>query len=796
MASCMIELHLWTLKNSVIVKDNDVGCHAYHDKGDSVVTGYLEQKQLYTEGRDLVWTPKNRRPDKLRDLIKEVEDVLMIYDVVYSRWRSRRYLQVVLSNCVIVSFVICAHSGDVEKIFIDRSLQGKLCSDVISTAILTDTFLVCTFPDKPKLGLIYFNKRPSSGSGQDGKKIDKLSNFDPKVSHIDLPGHKSRRLTRKLSVNVNHEWVLVWWSSAGEEAWPWTPMTSDRDRANVIVYAVNGGKLEELSFVSTEYQPIDVSFSFCQPRHIHTLENVTLSSEEYKIDTCIYECSKNRIQRATVTTIPLTAPVVCHGRNNTEDKLLIGCQDGKLVSYDQIKRTTRFIQTDSIPKHIAWHPAGCLLFVASVKSEIQCFDMALNQINLVLVGEEAKPSPVLHLAAYFRSASSSNLLRLIWARPSTPTDVLADAIDSLFMNFENGPLGILTLHLGILSRGQLGSQELMQQYLKHQQISEAVSLLTCMNWNTESSSCFTCLSFVMNHLLRLPLTPEREAALETSLGSFYAPVRPLSEVIVVDYRDPISRLARRFFHQLLRYQRFEKAFLLAVDLHSRDLFMDIHYLALDKGERALAAVAKQKADEIEQEMPSASDTDNVDSYTESSGEEDDYSSDSYYSEEDERDQRRADVTPTRHRVQEGPERAAGGHNSSGQGAKGKSALKPRPLPQASRSTRQVDKEPWYQAEDEIDQAFALGADIEELHLDDSRGLAGIPGDVYIQVLSDNPFGWDQTDSSQQNRQRQQPPREQNEPGPSAQHPQEPGERQGENRRGTTKTVKVIHFGMV
>ena len=31
-------------------------------------------------------------------------------------------------------------------------------------------------------------------------------------------------------------------------------------------------------------------------------------------------------------------------------------------------------------------------------------------------------------------------------------------------------------------------------------------------------------------------------------------------------------------------------------------------MALDKGERALAAVAKQKADEIEQEIPSASDT--------------------------------------------------------------------------------------------------------------------------------------------------------------------------------------------
>ena len=48
-----------------------------------------------------------------------------------------------------------------------------------------------------------------------------------------------------------------------------------------------------------------------------------------------------------------------------------------------------------------------------------------------------------------------------------------------------------------------------------------------------------------------------------------------------------------------RYSRFDKAFLLAVDIGSRDLFMDIHYLAMDKGETALAEVAKRKADQVE-----------------------------------------------------------------------------------------------------------------------------------------------------------------------------------------------------
>lgn len=52
---------------------------------------------------------------------------------------------------------------------------------------------------------------------------------------------------------------------------------------------------------------------------------------------------------------------------------------------------------------------------------------------------------------------------------------------------------------------------------------------------------------------------------------------------------------------MLRYQRFEKAFLLAVDIGARDLFMDIHYLALDMGELALAEVARRRADDIDVE---------------------------------------------------------------------------------------------------------------------------------------------------------------------------------------------------
>uniref|UniRef100_A0A8C7N5W9 Uncharacterized protein n=1 Tax=Oncorhynchus kisutch TaxID=8019 RepID=A0A8C7N5W9_ONCKI len=92
-----------------------------------------------------------------------------------------------------------------------------------------------------------------------------------------------------------------------------------------------------------------------------------------------------------------------------------------------------------------------------------------------------------------------------------------------------------------------------------------------MEWSTMGTECYRALTSVTDYLLRLELDQTREAQLEAALGVFYAPPRPLSDSVVLEYRGPISKYARRFFHHLLRHQRFEKAFLLAVDIGARDL---------------------------------------------------------------------------------------------------------------------------------------------------------------------------------------------------------------------------------
>ena len=33
---------------------------------------------------------------------------------------------------------------------------------------------------------------------------------------------------------------MVWWPTASEEAWPWTPMMGERERANMVILSCNG----------------------------------------------------------------------------------------------------------------------------------------------------------------------------------------------------------------------------------------------------------------------------------------------------------------------------------------------------------------------------------------------------------------------------------------------------------------------------------------------------------------------------------------------------------------------------
>ncbi|KAG5831097.1 hypothetical protein ANANG_G00300240 [Anguilla anguilla] len=562
MSFCLAELHLWSSKSSLHVRDTDIGTHQYYDKGEPVNLAdhhYFNEKQHFAETRGLCWTPKNSRPEKLRDSLKELEELLQVSVCVGCRWRNTRSCQMLLSSGVLVTL---AQSGaQLERVCVDRALVGRLAADTISDAVITDRFLLLSFVEKNKVSLVHLTKR-SQSSPDLNRRVDKLSFSDLKISSVDLPGPAGRRLGLRVGLNRSQDVAVCWWPAVNEEAWPWSPVPSEGDRANLVLLGCGGaGGLKVLSQIRTEGTP-----------------GLPLQPQP---------------------ALPDPDGGAGAGRaRRTAAKLLLGLRDSSLVLYDARRGVTLLAQAPMLPSFAAWHPGGALLAVGDGQGELQCFDAGLSPVPRAAAGGGGGPRP--HPAAVPPPAGPGGLAGLHWAAPLHGGEG-AEVHDLLILTYHGGPIGALRFRLGALTGGQVGAAELVQERLRCGQAEEAVGLLGAMDWSTMGAECYRALAAIADHLLRQELDEDREAQLEAALGMFYAPSRPLSDTVVLEYRDAISKYARRFFHHLLRYQRFEKAFLLAVDVGARDLFMDIHYVARDKGELVLAEVAKKRANEIDAE---------------------------------------------------------------------------------------------------------------------------------------------------------------------------------------------------
>ncbi|XP_060221169.1 WD repeat-containing and planar cell polarity effector protein fritz homolog isoform X2 [Meriones unguiculatus] len=605
MSFCLTELHLWSLKSTLHIADRDIGVYQYYDKKDPPVSatehGNLEEKQRLAESRDYPWTLKNRRPEKLRDSLKELEELMQSSQCVLSKWKNKYICQLLFGSGVLVSLSL---SGpQLEKVVIDRSLVGKLISDTISDALLTDNFIILSFLAQNKLCFIPFAKKMDSLDVN--KRLDKLSALDYKISYCDIPGPANRTVERHLAINSIQDLIICWWPLVSDDAWPWTPVSSEKDKANILLLGLTQRGLEVLSSVRTEWNPLDVYFGTKQPYQVFTVESSVSVDKEPMADSYTYECVRNKLHCASVTRIPLRSKAISCCRTPTADRLIVGCEDSSVILYEAHRGATLLAQAELLPSLISCHPSGAILLVGSNQGELQIFDIALSPISIQLLAEDRLPKKTLQFNKFFDVSSS--LVQMQWVAPPVTSQKpgRGEIYDLLFLRFSRGPLGVLLFKLGVLTRGQLGLVDLVFQYIHCGQVDEAVDILSSMDWDALGRQCFISMSAIVNHLLRQRLTPEKEAQLEASLGTFYAPARPLLDTTILEYRDPIGKYARRFFHHLLRFQRFEKAFLLAVDIGARDLFMDIHHLALDMGERALAAVARRRAHDTDVESVSS-----------------------------------------------------------------------------------------------------------------------------------------------------------------------------------------------
>uniref|UniRef100_A0A672KVH4 WD repeat containing planar cell polarity effector n=1 Tax=Sinocyclocheilus grahami TaxID=75366 RepID=A0A672KVH4_SINGR len=500
-------------------------------------------------------------------------ELLQSCPVMSVRWRCKQCCQLLLRSGVLVTLIL--GGAQVERVAIDRTLVGRLPADTISDAVIGDRFLLFSLMER-KLGSCFIDVL-----WYDSFTVAVLL----QVSVVDLPGG-GRRMERNVGLNRTQDVAVCWWPLCNEEVRPWSPVPSAVDRANLVLLACSDTPgLTVLSSIRTDGNPIDCRFSLTQPYHVltaelhqeakHSTSELYEEAQPPEVQTCVYECARGCLQRLSSSPLPLTSkPIICC-RDPLERWVLLGLQDCSVVLFDPQTGHSQWASCSMVPAVLAWHPSGALLVVGGGQGELQCFDMGLSPLPLRLVSEEPIPGsigPSLQLSRHIKT--SEGLEGMHWAYcPISHGNEGLEAHDLLLLRFHGGPLAALRLRLGVFNGAQLGPGDLVQHRLRCEEVNTALGILGNMDWAMMGAECYRSLSSITDHLLRKPLDQQTEGQLEAVLGMFYAPCRPLSNTVILEYRDPISRYARRFFHHLLRHQRFEKAFLLAVDIGARDLFM-------------------------------------------------------------------------------------------------------------------------------------------------------------------------------------------------------------------------------
>lgn len=591
MVTLLGDTHFWTLRDDVVIKDADMGAFRYQDKNTvSKERVYYEDKRQYLEARGLMVTPKNSRPVRLRDSLREFEELLAKERVVWEAWKSPTLYQLIFASGIITTLSVNAQTGDLTRVAFDKFLVGKLLSEHLADVVITQHHMIFSY-NECRLTVVHL-MRPAP----EGQVIEKLSALDPKLHTCEVAGPSGRRFERKLSANLSGDMVVVWWQTSDDEVYPWSPLAKDRDRANILVYGLRGASLDLVCYCRTEMAPLSVSFSHLQPSVLLTVEQGFGRKGGVTVLSCVYEVERGALHRVGVSSVPLEAPLTAHGHTPAEDRLLLACNNGVLALHGEARGTTHLTKAGLIPAALAWLDTGTLVAAANERGQLQCFDLALSLVRLQLSAEDPAPQRVLDLSEHLSHRPS--LARLSWAPGRPPGDTQAGP-RLLLLHYTRGPLACIRVDSGAEGRGGLSALALASQYVKHRQLDEAVNLLVSLSWEQEGPAAMKCLAAVANHLLRCPLTPMRLAQLEAALATFHVPLQPLSPAIEEEFGPAVRALTRRFFFKVLRSGRLEKAYRLSLDLQDYDCFLAVHSMAQRRGETQIAAAALENAHSLE-----------------------------------------------------------------------------------------------------------------------------------------------------------------------------------------------------
>lgn len=559
--------------------------------------------------------PDNKRPPKLKDALRKLNDHLQEHSIVHSQWRDNTTLRLMLSNGLLIHVALHPLTGAIVGLSYDKYFLGKITTDTITDVLVTRQHLILAY-NQNQITFVYLQKPPlktSSSSTTTQSPPLKIARMDPKIFHIVIGGPSAtqgRRLPRSIACNGSFDLVAIWTRSSQNEVYPWRPTVRDQDRANIHLYKLSRTKLEPVCFHWTENDPLSVEFVRAQPNQLRIVEQRVTRRGEVFVEDQVYEIVVQRgvrgLQRTGVTSIPLQSQVCCQAYSPDQEKLLLGCIDGSVCLFDAQRAVTHVVRGGFIPTLVTWHCDSAVVVVGGERGQLQFFDLSLGCVRSQWASEDVVPGSVLDVGPYFGQQRQPTMLRAVFSRKaelSLNVERYAQTDTFLFLTFEKGPVACVRIVGGCGLRGDIHTSGftvdvLVHGYLAGGQVERAINLLLCLNWDVYGAMCLIALHKIVNHVLRLPLTAEREGQLERALGSFHAPVKRLLPETEAEFGEQVNDVMRRFFQHLVRYRAFEKAFALGIDVNEEDLFVDLYNAARLEGDEALAARALRRAEEM------------------------------------------------------------------------------------------------------------------------------------------------------------------------------------------------------
>lgn len=256
---------------------------------------------------------------------------------------------------------------------------------------------------------------------------------------------------------------------------------------------------------------MDCCFSLLQPYQLLTVE-IPAGPQEFReaswADTCVYDCTRDRLHRLSVTRIPLPSHPVSCSRHPSETTLLLGLSDSSLVLYDQRRGVSLLASCPVPPTLLAWHPAGALVMAGSGQGELMCFDVGLAPVSMALLAEEVASAATLRLDQHLRCSGELEAIR--WGTNLEG----GQETDILMLAFHGGPLAALKFKLGgFLLRNDclsfikmseiLNSSQSFYILLHHPEISTSyLNSAFHSSWIAEISSLKSCSSILPSSNLK------------------------------------------------------------------------------------------------------------------------------------------------------------------------------------------------------------------------------------------------------------------------------------------------------